>query len=911
MATVPSLTSTVQFEAPEDAMEVYPGADPDPAEEDGIDIDLDLATDHNENTYDEEMIEDFDPDVEDTNSTVGEVQDEGMMIDEEEDEASALKAANEVYSEDHQELDKNPGISDYSESAFGTAERAAQASESNPINLPSESQLQDLPDQDHLVEQSQHDQSNYPDSTPNDTQSGTHKSPAHKALIAKDLATASPAISLARPITAVLEDDEFTDHDNHRPYDAQNLSEGPSSGTHIPLIFAEEQQIKPSHNPSDSSRSVAETTKEKAMDATTVVEQSRHESNSPRNSDNVQNTFPELSAIKVENASTPNSQDNCTLAGTDLSQATRGNPNEPKVPEMGSFEEDEEDAVPDDLHMHPVTVRYQDREMYLFPPTKEQKDHDKYFLSDETLAAEEIRSLFQGFRDYLGESISNVEELTIKFDDLDLWISESNNDTHNISLAHILDIYRELHHNESDEPPKAMHLTLLTNTRFTGSLEHLARLATEGIGLSQIGYDGHLSPEDDLFENQQTLDGSGPLETPCESADSASASGSKLTTDGVQSKPLDKHTMTESSATESTKTNGFLNKSAEDVLENALPLLERTNPGNATDVAVTITKAVVTSNSKYAADPSVLQDLKTSTTTSAPRASDTANRDLNGEEYYEDEEGYDVATSAHPNDEESAGSSTVQGDDAEIAKNDQQLSNVMNLPDGRLANAQQQVPSQINERLEPEDIISYETDEEGYADDVVDVENIEGADEDLQWQDNDGGDIPSSEFEEPRPYNSNDISRHVQTSAHPAEDEDEITFDEEESKDSSNAIPDPDPQPPSRSSPTLLKRDRDIDEGTEIDIGQSRSRPRRMVKSTRTANFFGSQRHKKGPFRMSQSNLLQMNNASLTPQHIPSMILNMVKSWYHSIIPRSQAAKMDNFVAAIANRPRPSWRMVD
>ena len=426
MATVPSLTSTVQIEAPEDAMEVYPGADPDPAEEDGIDIDLDLATDHNENTYDEEMIEDFDPDVEDTNSTGGEVQDEGMMIDEEEDEASALKAANEVYSEDHQELNKNPGVNDYFETSFSTAERAAQASESNPIDLPSESRLQDLPDQNHLVEQSQHDQSDYPDSTSNDTHSDTHKSPVHKALIAKDLTTASPAISLARPITAVPEDDKLTDHANHRPYDAQNLSEEPSSGTHILLVFAEEQQIKPSHIPSDSSRSVAETTKEKAMDATTVVEQSRHESNSPRNSDNLQNAFPELSAIKGENASIPNSRDNCTLAGTDLFQATIGNPNEPKFPEMGSFEEDEEDAAPDDSHVPPVTVRYQDREMYLFPPTKEQKDHDKYFLSDETLAAEEIRSLFQGFRDYLGESISNVEELTIKFDDLGLWISEVN-----------------------------------------------------------------------------------------------------------------------------------------------------------------------------------------------------------------------------------------------------------------------------------------------------------------------------------------------------------------------------------------------------------------------------------------------------------------------------------------------------
>lgn len=486
-----------------------------------------------------------------------------------------------------------------------------------------------------------------------------------------------------------------------------------------------------------------------------------------------------------------------------------------------------------------------------------------------------------------------------------------------------------------------MQLTLLTNKRFTDSLKHLARLATEGIGLSQIGYDGHLSSEEDLLEDQQTLDGTEALETPCESANSASASGSTLTTDGVQPKPPDKHTMTKSSATESTKTKGFLNKSPEDVLENALPLWERTNAENATDVAVTITKAVVTSNSKHAADPSVFQDLKTLTKTSAPRASDTANGDPNGEEYYEDEEGYDVATSAYPNDEDSAGLSTVQGNAAETAKNDQQLSNVVNLPDGSLANAQQQVASQVHQRLEAEDIISYETDEEGYADDVEDVENVEGAEEDLQWQDNDGGDIASPEFEEPRPYNSNDISPHVQrkhndhepnhvdnldveardndtdydhscndqnnqtnqhgnpeqvssgktdaiiddaqdpnlagtgvrlqlsaqTSVHPAEDEDEdedeITFDDEESKDSSNAITDTDPQPPSRPSATVLKRDRDIDEDTEIDIGQSRSRRRRMVKSTHTANFFGSQRHKKGPFRISQSNLLHMNNTPL------------------------------------------------
>ncbi|KAL8759270.1 MAG: hypothetical protein Q9199_000883 [Rusavskia elegans] len=864
-------------------MEVYPGGEDVPADEDGIDIDLDLPTDHNENMYDDGMIEDPDAEAEDTSPDAGLVQDEEMIDDEDEDDGLAHKTAEDLYLENYQDLDdfENPEIKDQFDVPVDTAEGAAQVSESDHI-LPSESNLED---QDHLVEHFRDNQSNNPDISPGYTQSDTDENPVRQVLIAQDIPTASPAVSLDRPVTHVHDPESTPDQVDHRTHDTNTPSEGVTSGLQKPLTPADEQQTSPGSTLSGTFGPVAEiegTEHHAGTTARKIVEHTLHDSNSPSTGSSWQDDLPKISAIKGENASKTcsNTQDHSFLPSTNVFQAREEDPNAPTASETNPFQDKQ--AVQEIPHVHPVTVKYQEREMYLFPPTEDQKDHDKYFLPYEGLAAEGIQSLFQGFRDYLGESISDMEELEIKFDDLDLWISESNIYTANTTLVYILDIYRQLHYNESNDTPEPMHLTLLTNDRFADKLKNLANLATQGVGLSQLAYEENLSADDESLDDPQTLDGIEALESPTGSANPASANVSTLGTNDIKPEPSVKHTLNASSATESTNTKGLLSNGAEAVFENELPLSERTDSGNATDLEEPVIETVAALNTSYTSDPSVLEDFQIS------------NEDFKGEEYYEDEEGFGVEENAYPNEEQSVGSSTVQGDDTERLKDDAELSNDVSLLDDPLASTQQQPLSRPNNNLEAEDVISYETDEEEDAEDVT-----EAVGNDLQWQGDDVADLARSELKRSEPaalHDTDDTSFHAsiydndhafqavnnldagaqgndtdcdgfgtdqdkqihehdkrehatrktdaivkafensspdgaplglsaQMSVHPAEDDDEITFDEEgqaEAQDLSGAFTDPAFQHPARSSPAALKRGRGTDEATDIDHGQGK-----------------------------------------------------------------------------------------
>lgn len=304
-----------------------------------------------------------------------------------------------------------------------------------------------------------------------------------------------------------------------------------------------------------------------------------------------------------------------------------------------------------------------------------------------------------------------------------------------------------------------MHLTLLTNPRFVDKLKNLANLATQGVGLSQLAYEEDPSADDESLDNPQTLDGIEALESPIGSANAASANVPTLRTNDIQPEPPVKHTLNESFATESTNTKGLLSNGAEEVFENELPLLERTDSGNATDLEEPVTEIVAALNTSFTSDPSVLQDFEISMDMSGPQTSDAANEDFRGEEYYEDEEGFDVEENAYPNEGQSVGSSTVQGDDTERLKDDAELSNDVSLLDDPLASTQQQPLSRPNNNLEAEDVISYESDEEEDAEDVT-----EAVENDLQWQGDDGADLASSELKRSEPaalHDTDDTSFHA------------------------------------------------------------------------------------------------------------------------------------------------------
>ncbi|KAL8915235.1 MAG: hypothetical protein Q9171_000354 [Xanthocarpia ochracea] len=743
MAAFQSITTSFDHASAEDLMEVYPGGEDDPADGDGIDIDLDLTTDHPENIDDDEMIEDPDADVEDINPGTGLVQDEQMM-DGGENDRQAHSTVEDVYQELYDELDDvdPPEMKDQSYVAVDAAEQNPQLSESNLHALPPDTQPLDSRDQDHLDDNSRDTWTRNLHILPDISLSSMDGNSAAEVPTAQDFLMANPAGPLDRP--AILGDEPHStpDHVDHHKHTARTPSRGVMSGSQNPLTSAEEKNTPLGRAPSVASGSVGETIEGSEQHvrttAGTLVGHGRPTPDSQRTGSSLQDDLPKTSPMKEGNGYKTHldTSDHSSLPGTDVFQVSEDNSDQPIA--SGANISRETQSAHEISHVHPVTVKYQDREMYLFPPTEEQKDYDKFFLSDEGLAAEGIRSLFGGFRDFLGESIGDMEELEIKFDDLDLCISESNIDTANITLVHILDIYCQLHYNESNDTPKSMHLTLSTNPRFADKLNYLEDLVTEGVGLSQLAYEN--SSSDNRSPGLPIMRDEIPaLETPIESANVPVAG-----TNDRPAEPMAKHTLTDTPANESTNTHGLLSNGAAELAGNDLPTSGATDSGDATDVTSkgAVVETVAMSHTSYTFDPSIQQDSGKSTSLSIPQSSDAADEDFNEEEYYEEEGEFDIEENADTNEEQSAGSSTVQGDDANILKAEIEKPSGVSLFDEPLAETHQQhqQPSKPDKTLDAEDVISYETDEEDYAEDAEDAEN------DIQWQDNDGADLVSPEF---------------------------------------------------------------------------------------------------------------------------------------------------------------------
>ena len=76
-------------------------------------------------------------------------------------------------------------------------------------------------------------------------------------------------------------------------------------------------------------------------------------------------------------------------------------------------------------HVHPVIVDYQEDEIWLFPPhEEEQHDSQTYFLQDENIALDSIKSLLDECRKVLEGSIGEQEDLEFVIEDLGLRIGE-------------------------------------------------------------------------------------------------------------------------------------------------------------------------------------------------------------------------------------------------------------------------------------------------------------------------------------------------------------------------------------------------------------------------------------------------------------------------------------------------------
>ncbi|KAL3481963.1 hypothetical protein BJX99DRAFT_253086 [Aspergillus californicus] len=135
--------------------------------------------------------------------------------------------------------------------------------------------------------------------------------------------------------------------------------------------------------------------------------------------------------------------------------------------------------------LHPVKVYYQDMEISLFPP-REGDSSETFFLGDEGLAYESFGKLFESCREVLHDHINDNEVLVIDIEALNLQLIEDSLETNNVTLKLIVDVYLQLCHNDGDDKPEALYLTLSTKLTVAAELSDLLLAASEGKGLSEI-----------------------------------------------------------------------------------------------------------------------------------------------------------------------------------------------------------------------------------------------------------------------------------------------------------------------------------------------------------------------------------------------------------------------------------------
>ncbi|OJD34553.1 conserved glutamic acid-rich protein [Diplodia corticola] len=145
---------------------------------------------------------------------------------------------------------------------------------------------------------------------------------------------------------------------------------------------------------------------------------------------------------------------------------------------------------------HPVVVVYQGDEISLFPPHGSDTSDSFYFLHDESLANESIRSLLQACRQVLGETMRDEDELEFDIAELGLCVSEDSDNAASTSFSQVLDVYLQLHQLDGHESPGPLYMTLNTKTRFSARLDALLAAIADGRGMSQLSFLEDVTEED-------------------------------------------------------------------------------------------------------------------------------------------------------------------------------------------------------------------------------------------------------------------------------------------------------------------------------------------------------------------------------------------------------------------------------
>ncbi|KAL8733150.1 MAG: hypothetical protein Q9166_002342 [cf. Caloplaca sp. 2 TL-2023] len=719
MAVFHSARQGIDFTSAEDSMEVYPEGETHPEDEDGIDIDFDLTADHSENLDDDEMLEDPEADVDDMAPDTELVQDEQMIDDEGGDDDLVQGAAGDVYSEHYVELEDVGAteLQDKPEVVVDTAKQQPHLAEEIIVdNASQDTRQQDT--QDLLDGQSSFDQRSDAHFSHSNISSNADKSRTEDIPVAEAFSKAVSARSIGTSPTSG--DNQNTISRQLR--DIHSPSRGLTTALNEPRTTVREQQTELGLDQSATLKKVSGVFKgnegRAEITAEALVEDARHDLDLLENRTSLRDSFATTAESKGYSNSEP-------LPGTQdhaIPHLFEENADEPVAPKTDHPQG--EKTVQNTLHVHPVTVHYQSNEMYLFRPTEEQREHENYMLSDNGLAAEGIEDLFGGLRNFLGDSISDAEELEITFDGLDLQICESSVDVANVALIQILDIIRQLRYNDDEEEfPESISLTLSTKVRFTGRLKYLEDLVIEGVGLSRLVREKSLL-ENGSLEYQHAP---GTIAEPEHLVVDTNLDEANESTADTKHNPPEhsaKDTLTEFPAGEFTKVSHLSTDSAERLTMKGSVASAITDSGDATNPkgnGKPLNYVDPSSARDPSNDPTQFHN-ENSTNTQIPQRTDGVNEGFEEEEYdgeyeeeYEEEEGFGIEEDAYP-DEGSAGSSTIQGDDAMVSKDDVDISNQAGAFDVPLTITQQQLLSPSKENPEAEDVISYESDEDNEGD---------------------------------------------------------------------------------------------------------------------------------------------------------------------------------------------------
>lgn len=144
------------------------------------------------------------------------------------------------------------------------------------------------------------------------------------------------------------------------------------------------------------------------------------------------------------------------------------------------------DQVPQELHLHPVTVNYDSAELWLF----KYHDYDNsgdFLVEDEELASKPLSSVLEACRAALGSDVTDDMELGFRLDNFhNIELYQEHTSCAFITLEHLVNLYRQLHVQDEVSSPESFYMTLLFRPRVSALLNELSKAAAEGIGHSGL-----------------------------------------------------------------------------------------------------------------------------------------------------------------------------------------------------------------------------------------------------------------------------------------------------------------------------------------------------------------------------------------------------------------------------------------